>query len=104
MSTTRGAFIRNSPNSITAIFVIDDIQRTFAATVSPSVPPFTANSATLTYDDPDLLTSTRSYSGHIGPNTYELNIANGPKITGDLIIPGVSPASIVDGSGTWEES
>lgn len=104
MSTARGTLFRNSPNRITAVFVIDEIQRTFTATVSPAVQPFTSNSATLTYTDPELLTSTRSYSGRIGVNTYELTLANGPTITGDLNVPGISPASTVNGSGAWEQN
>ncbi|KAH6854678.1 hypothetical protein B0I37DRAFT_362772 [Chaetomium sp. MPI-CAGE-AT-0009] len=104
MPTAKGTFYRNSANRVTAVFVVDEIQRTFSATVSPSIQPFTSNSATLTYDDDDQLTSTRSYSGRIGTDTFELTLNNGTKITGDLNVPGLSPASTVNGTGAWEEN
>ena len=96
--------MRNSANRVTAVFVIEEIQRTFSANVSPSIQAFTSNSATLTYDTVEQLTSTRSYSGRIGTNTYELTLDNGPKITGGLNVPGLSPANTVAGTGVWEEN
>lgn len=103
MPTDQGALYRQSANRIIAVFVIDDIQRSFSATVSIALPPFTSNSATISYEDVDLLTSTHSYSGRIGPDTFELTLQNGPKITGRLNDPGIVPGVTVDGTGAWQE-
>ncbi|KAK4198634.1 hypothetical protein QBC40DRAFT_298322 [Triangularia verruculosa] len=104
MPTADGTFFRNSANRVTAVFIIDEIQMTFTATVAPSIQPFTSKSATLTYDDVESLTSTRSYSGLIGTDTYALIFDNGPKITGNLNVPGISPANTVAGTGVWEQN
>lgn len=102
MPDVPGTIIRNSPNRITALFVIDDIQYQFSATVSPSIQPFSSKLATLEYSSPEQLTSTRSYHGKIGTNTLQLNVDNGPTVRGELNLPGVVPASTVDGAGAWE--
>ena len=104
MPTASGTFVRASANRVTAVFVIDGIQSTFSATVSPSMQPFTSNSATLTYDNADQLTSTRSYTGHIGTDNYAITFANGPSFEGTLNTPGISPASTVTGTGSWEQN
>jgi hypothetical protein len=104
MSTAQGVIIRNSANRLTAVFVIDGLQITFSATVSPSIQPFTTDNVTLTYGNVEELVATRSYSGQVGPEKIRLALDNGPKIEGTLSLPGVSPASVVNGTGTWEQN
>ncbi|KAL4252801.1 hypothetical protein ABKN59_005415 [Abortiporus biennis] len=104
MPTVKGSFHRNSPNRITAVFVVDGIQVTYTATVSPSIQPFTSNNARLTYDDIDDLASTRGYDGRIGTDTFKLTLKNGPVIEGNLNVPGIAPAATVNGSGAWESN
>jgi hypothetical protein len=102
MPTANGTLTRVSANRIIAVFIVDDIQQTFNAAISPALQPFTSNQATLTYNSEGDLTSTRHFSGVIGTTTFKLTLDNGPIIEGALNIPGVSPASTVDGSGAWE--
>ncbi|KAM3066696.1 hypothetical protein ACMFMG_002405 [Clarireedia jacksonii] len=104
MPSVTGTFTRNSANRVTAVFVIDGIQNTFTATVSPAMQAFTSNQATLTYGAADELTSTRNYDGHIGINDFNLTINNGPTIVGQLNTPGINPASTVTGTGNWEQN
>jgi hypothetical protein len=104
MSTAPGTLIRNNANRITALFVIDDLQYSYSAIVSPSIQPFTSQTATVEYSDVDDLTSTRAYNGKIGTNTFQLTIDNGPTIKGNLDLPGVDPASSVNGTGAWEQN
>lgn len=104
MPTAPGTLIRNSASRITALFIIDDLQYSFSATVSPSIQPFTSQTATVEYSNPDDLTSTRSYSGNIGTDTFKLTLHNGPTLKGQLNPPGVFPASTVDGTGVWEQN
>lgn len=104
MSTAKGTFVRNSSNRLTATFVVDGIQITFNATVSPAVQAFTSNNATLNYTEMDQLTSTRRYSGIIGTDTFKLTLDNGPVMEGQLNPPGLSPANSVSGSGAWEQA
>ncbi|KAK4106641.1 hypothetical protein N658DRAFT_491275 [Parathielavia hyrcaniae] len=105
MPTAQGTLVRNSDNRFTAEFATDDgLQTTFSATVSPAIHPFTTNSVTLTYDDAEQLTSTRSYTGRIGIDKFVLAFANGPIISGGLNVPGVYPAETVAGTGAWEQN
>ncbi|KAM0548857.1 hypothetical protein ACHAPJ_009713 [Fusarium lateritium] len=104
MPTARGTATRISANRITLQFVVDDIQVTFTGTISPAIQPFSANVANLTYDSLEDLTSTHSYSGRIGPQTFKLDFNNGVKAEGNLEVPGISPASTVDGTGAWEQN
>ena len=104
MPTAQGSIVRNSANRITAVFVIDDIQNTFSGTISPAIQPFTANGITLTYNSQDDLTTARSFQGRVGPNTIKSTFDNGPVIEGELNQPGISPASTVDGNGSWEQN
>ncbi|KAH6856355.1 hypothetical protein B0I37DRAFT_443037 [Chaetomium sp. MPI-CAGE-AT-0009] len=105
MPTAKGTFIRESLNRVKAVFVLDDgVQISFPATVSPSIQAFTSNAATLTYDDPDQLTSTHSYSGRIGINDFVITLDNGTEFKGTLNVPGISPANTVTGTGAWESN
>ena len=97
--------MRTTPNRVTAVFVIDDIQTIFNAVVEPPIEvPFNSTSATLTYDDISSLTSTRHYSGRIGPEKFELTLHNGPTIKGELNAPGLESENTVDGAGVWEQA
>ncbi|KAF4985197.1 hypothetical protein FDECE_16738 [Fusarium decemcellulare] len=102
MSTAHGVLIRTSPNRLNATFVVDGIQYTYAAAVNPAIQPFSSNSAKLVYENVDDLTSTRQFSGRIGPNNFKLTLNNGAVIEGELSPPGIQPASTIDGTGVWE--
>ncbi|KAF4446031.1 hypothetical protein F53441_10289 [Fusarium austroafricanum] len=104
MPTAQGIAIRNGANRITLVFVIDDLQVTFSAAINPPIQPFSVNDATITYNSLDDLTSTHSISGQIGPETFSLSFDNGVTAEGNLSPPGVSPASTVHGSGSWEQN
>ncbi|KAI0785674.1 hypothetical protein C8Q75DRAFT_325938 [Abortiporus biennis] len=104
MPVADGTFHRDSANRIKAVFVIDEIQITFTGTVSPAMQPFTSNNAKITYGDVNELTATRTYLGRIGVNTFKLTFKNGPVIEGELNVPGIAPASTVNGSGAWESN
>jgi hypothetical protein len=102
MSTAQGNVASSSANRITATFVVDGIQFTFAAQVKQSVTPFTSKTATLNYSERDALTGVRTLNGFFTADTFELTLGNGPSIKGDLNSPGVDPRVDVDGSGLWE--
>ncbi|XEU95937.1 hypothetical protein FSHL1_001222 [Fusarium sambucinum] len=104
MSTAQGVFVRNSTNHITLVFVINETQVTCSGTVSPSIPPFTTKNVTLTYNDINKMSSTRSYSGRIGQNRFKLDFDNGFTAEGDLNPPGVIPAMVVNGAGRGSNS
>ncbi|KAI0864730.1 hypothetical protein F4860DRAFT_463274 [Xylaria cubensis] len=101
MSTAKGTVTHPSANRVIFMFML---QYTFIAIVNPSIQPLTANNLTLTYSDVDDLTTTRSFSGRIGTNDLQLKWDNGPKVTGTLNVPGLSPASTVNCSGAWEQN
>ncbi|KAK4463929.1 hypothetical protein QBC42DRAFT_264638 [Cladorrhinum samala] len=101
MHTASGTIICRGGSHVAAIFILDEIQYAFNANISPALPPFTAHSATVTFDDVASLTSSRSFSGHIGTDTFELNVDNGVQIKAQLNDPGVSSDSTFDGSGAW---
>lgn len=103
MPTAPGSLTRLSANRFKAVFVVDGLKTTFAATMNPSVQPFTSNNVTLTYGKVDDLTGTRSYTGKIGTDTLTLTLDNGPSVAGKLNPPGISPAATIDGEGSWEQ-
>ncbi|KAI1157494.1 hypothetical protein F5B18DRAFT_166996 [Nemania serpens] len=103
-NTASGNVQRLSQNRLSFVFIIDGIQHTFNATVSPGLQPFTSNNLTLKYGHIDDLTSTRTYSGRIGTDTLSLRWNNGPTVEGTLNVPGLSPANTVNGTGAWEQN
>ncbi|KAF8962443.1 hypothetical protein BDZ97DRAFT_1662864 [Flammula alnicola] len=86
-----------------ATFVIDDLMYNFSGSFASSVPAFSCNTASLSYNAVRQLNSTRSFDGRVGPTTVELRVANGPIITGVLDMP-LSPGSTVSGSGVWTQN
>ncbi|THH21464.1 hypothetical protein EW146_g107 [Bondarzewia mesenterica] len=102
---TASGFIRSasSGTKFTASFTIDDLLYTFAGSLSPSVQSFESNNATLEYNSVGQLTTTRTFEGKIGTKAINISLGNGPKIEGPLDMP-ISPASTIDGSGTWTQN
>ena len=102
MSTAPGMVIRASPDRLMQVFIIDDIQYTFAAVISPPIPPLQVVEAQLSYESPDDLTSTRSYQGTIEDGQLKLQFDNGPTITATV----ESPIDVgqVEGQGVWEQN
>ncbi|CAG7564249.1 unnamed protein product [Fusarium equiseti] len=103
MPSAQGTAFQNSPAKITLVFDVEGRQVTFSADLGISIQPFSVNTTTVTYNDVDDLTSTRSFTGQIGPGHIKLNFDNGTSVTGSLNPPGVSPVSMVAGSGTWQQ-
>ena len=87
--------------NLVATFVIDKVDYPFTATVAPSLQPFSSNNATLTYNAVSDLTAARSYQGRVGTDDFTLTLDNGPVMAGKLNAPGINPASLVSGKGTW---
>ncbi|OAQ58789.1 hypothetical protein VFPFJ_11629 [Purpureocillium lilacinum] len=103
MPTAKGTFKRVSKNRIEASFVINDILETYDADVNPALPPFTSNNCTLTYDDPEKMTGTKSFKGSIGMEPFQLTLNDGLTIAGTLNVPGLDHGYTVDGRGQWSE-
>ena len=105
MSQTANGWIKSahSGTKFVAAFTIHEILYNFTGDLSPSVPDFSANVATLKYDNVGELTTTREFSGQVGITHIILNIVNSPVISGTLDLP-ISPASTVSGSGTWTQN
>ena len=102
MPTARGSISSLNGSKFVATFIIDEIQYIYSGIVNPNPGKFNVSKATLTYDDKDELTGTRSYVGQVGISKVTFNIKNGPVAGGPLPDNGlVDPASTVDGSGTW---
>ncbi|KAI3536399.1 hypothetical protein CTAM01_02606 [Colletotrichum tamarilloi] len=90
-------------SKFTSTFLIDDVQYHFSGTISPAVPDFTSNEATLEYESLGSLTSNRDFDGTVGTQSITLEVANGTKLTGQFDRP-ISPASSVSGTGTWSQN
>nr|CEG05362.1 unnamed protein product [Fusarium clavum]CEG05922.1 unnamed protein product [Fusarium clavum] len=105
MPESQGVVVQNGPNRITLLFTVDDQGFIFSGSVYSPIPPFSANVATLKYNDIDDLTpSNHSFHGQIGPETFTLTLDNGNSVIGDLRAPGVQPATTVSGSGIWQQN
>lgn len=105
MPESQGAVVQNGPNQITLIFTVDNQGFIFSGSVYPPIQPFSVNVATLKYNDLDALTpSNHSFHGQIGPETFTLTLDNGTSVRGDLSPPGVQPATVISGSGIWQQN
>ncbi|KAI1641215.1 hypothetical protein F4809DRAFT_636992 [Biscogniauxia mediterranea] len=101
MPDVPGTLVRSGPNRITALFIINGFQATYNASTNPALQLFTANDVTLTYNKDGDLENTHSFEGHIGVDDFELALDNGAVIKGKVNAPGVTPASTINGSGSW---
>lgn len=102
MPTAKGTLKSLNGSKFVAIYIIDEIQYIYSGNITPNVGAFTVNKATLTYDDKDQLTGTRSYTGQVGITKVTFDIRNGPVAAGSLPDDGhVDPASSVVGAGSW---
>ncbi|MEU9359976.1 hypothetical protein AB0D35_17945 [Streptomyces sp. NPDC048301] len=101
MPTAKGSLSRVNISTIMGRFDLDGDVLTFEASISPSMPAFTSNDVTLTYDDVEELTTHYAYTGRIGAEELSLELANGPTMTGLLDEPGLGVALSVRGKGSW---
>lgn len=102
MPTAEGIVKSTSGVRLIASFVVGGSLYNFFGVSSISFPEFRCqcNTATLRYSDISDLTSTRAFTGTIGPSDLEFGFANGPTITGQL--DKATPSKMtISGSGTW---
>jgi hypothetical protein len=102
MQAAEGIIKSTSGTRFIASFVVVGSLYNFFGISSISVPDFRCqcNTATLRYSDISDLTSTRAFTGTIGPDDLQFGFANGPTITGKLDKASPSGATI-SGSGSW---
>ena len=103
MPTVSGFIKTTSGTKFTAVFVIDGLSYNFPGNFNPSIQSFEAANVTLTYGSTNDLTSTREFSGQVGPSNIKVTLANGTIIEGPLNMP-ISPASTISGSGVWTQN
>ncbi|KAI2468933.1 hypothetical protein F4781DRAFT_443096 [Annulohypoxylon bovei var. microspora] len=104
MPTAPGSFTWDSANRVTATFFIEDILHSFTANINPSLPPFTSNDVVMTYNEPKDLTSTRSFTGKLGPINFKISLENDVIFEGKLNQPGIPTGVTLNGSGAWIET
>ncbi|KIM38747.1 hypothetical protein M413DRAFT_29979 [Hebeloma cylindrosporum] len=102
MQTAEGIIKSTSGTRFIASFIVGGSLYNFFGISSISVPDFRCqcNSATLKFSDISDLTSTRAFTGTVGPDDLHFGFANGPIITGKLDKAATSGATI-SGSGSW---
>lgn len=102
---TANGFIKStsSGTKFTASFVINNLQYSYAGSLSPSLQPFACQTAVLTYTTIGELTTTRSYEGIVGTKKVKIEIANGPTIEGTLDDE-IDPSSTIGGNAVWTVS
>ncbi|KAI0340559.1 hypothetical protein BDW22DRAFT_1485978 [Trametopsis cervina] len=98
MPTAQGT-ISLKQSQIAATFLIDSVPFKCVATMTLALSDFEAP-AVLTYDNKDELTGLHPFTGKVGLSTYEINVDNGPTITGTLNPP-VAPAHHINGMWMW---
>ncbi|KAF8894209.1 hypothetical protein CPB84DRAFT_1848547 [Gymnopilus junonius] len=103
LRSATGYISANALGRFESTFMIDGLKYNFSGSFASSVPPFECHNAVLTFNDISQLTSTRPFSGRIGPKTVKLDIQNGPNIEGPLNMP-LDPGSSISGSGVWTQN
>ncbi|KAJ7737250.1 hypothetical protein DFH07DRAFT_779398 [Mycena maculata] len=98
--TVPGHIVSLNGAKFSAVFIIDEIQYTFAGNINPNPGKFHVDKAVLAYDHTDQLTATRSFTGQVGIEAITFTIENGPVIQGTLDDV-VDPVITVSGTGTW---
>ncbi|EKM51151.1 uncharacterized protein PHACADRAFT_213044 [Phanerochaete carnosa HHB-10118-sp] len=98
-NTARGSFCTTQSQSVQAKFTVEEIKYTFDGSLNGDI-EFTADNATLTYNDKDQLTGYKNYYGTLEGNMIRITFENGVTITGTLEQP-VNPVTDVNGGGTW---
>ncbi|EKM51150.1 uncharacterized protein PHACADRAFT_263146 [Phanerochaete carnosa HHB-10118-sp] len=102
MPTATGTVVSTSQNRFQATFDVDGRNLAFSGTITPAVPMFKVDPATLTYGRDDEVAGTDSYHGTVG-NDLELSFDKGPTIAGKLE-KAVVPSSNIAGGGPWSMS
>jgi hypothetical protein len=106
MSLSAKGFIRSVPGTagrFVSSFTINGILYNASGSFASTVPEFGSNDVTLKYDYIGDLTSTRSFSGHVGTDDIALTFDVGPTITGKLSMP-IMPPSTVSDSAVWTQN
>ncbi|KAH6636359.1 hypothetical protein F5144DRAFT_176508 [Chaetomium tenue] len=98
----------NSPaddvHKITAVFSVGSLKKSLAATVTSAVPHFHSARAKMKYDNLESIDHATSFTGSLGPDTFEFTFSNGVQIKGTLKTPIDLAATDLQGSGTWATS
>lgn len=102
MPSADGSINSAKKGRVVATFTIDGDSFSFLGTFESDIPTFTCSNATLNYPSLDCVTTTMTinFDGHVGPSDVELNLDNGPTMSGQLNTPS-SPGQNVSGSGIW---
>lgn len=96
-----GSIVSIDGINLTATFVDKNGKKhTYTATISPTVPPFSALNAKASYDKESDLSGTHTYNGSVGSTEVTLNLANKVVLKGTLTNP-ITPANTVVGGGSW---
>ncbi|KAF4959136.1 hypothetical protein FGADI_1876 [Fusarium gaditjirri] len=97
-------FIKSlQPTRFIASFDLEGSLYTFTGNTNPPTQPFESNAATLEYDSVDTLRSSRQFNGIIGDgDQVSFTFNDGTVIKGNLDSP-ISPASSVNGTGSWHQ-
>ncbi|KAE8358608.1 hypothetical protein BDV27DRAFT_137443 [Aspergillus caelatus] len=98
MSSVPG-HIRNSPERLLIVCVVDGQQYTFVSTVQPPLPPFEAGEIQINYDDPSQLASTKRFHGTVTNGQLTLIIDDGVTITAVINPP--HDIGHITGAGVW---
>ncbi|PPR00854.1 hypothetical protein CVT26_012489 [Gymnopilus dilepis] len=101
LRSATGYISANALGRFESTFMIRGIKYNFSGSFASSVPPFECHNAILTYSNISQLTSTRPFSGRIGPVNITLRCRNGPSISGPLNMP-IDPGSSI--SAYWSRS
>ncbi|KAH6636360.1 hypothetical protein F5144DRAFT_176595 [Chaetomium tenue] len=100
MPTAPGVVNFLGDTQVSAVFMIDGSSKIFRANLAPPVQGANSGPGTVTYDNGDFPESASSFSGRLGPDTYQLTFENGLKIEGKFN-SAISGTHNVRGAGAW---
>ncbi|KAI0521229.1 hypothetical protein F5B22DRAFT_643956 [Xylaria bambusicola] len=101
MSQATGRIVcTDGGHKITAIFMIDGVQRQFIGQLNGATREFTSMNATIQYGDLNQLLGQHTFNGLLGPVHITLHFENSTTISGSLDVP-VEPVSQIVGTGNW---
>ncbi|KIM49485.1 hypothetical protein M413DRAFT_438668 [Hebeloma cylindrosporum] len=106
MSNSANGFINSvpgTPGRFSGSFSINHVVYNVSGSFATTVPEFRCSNATLKYDYIGDLTSTRSFSGHVGDTDIALTFDIDLTITGLLNLP-IQPPTTVFGSAAWTQN
>ncbi|KAF8165941.1 hypothetical protein B0H34DRAFT_256334 [Crassisporium funariophilum] len=103
MHTADGYIKATSSKRMRCAFKINEVTYTFTGDLAWGVENCSCTKATLTYTSLDQLSATMRFEAHLGGNSLELNLDNGPFILGVLSHP-IYPFTNTVGSGDWRQN